>query len=80
MKKPYKHDSNICFRCRLYDLFEELKDKNEKQFMVTALAEALGQVLSDENPINVMTMLQYLISVINGEQNGDNKVEEHTKH
>ena len=42
------HDEKTCFRCRLHALWEELggKHDNEPRFVLIALAEAAGSILS----------------------------------
>lgn len=45
------HDPKTCFRCRLHDLYEELKDKdNSPRFMCVSMAEACGTMLSQLGP------------------------------
>jgi hypothetical protein len=49
MKKKDDHDEKTCFRCRLHALFEEIYPKgigNDERFILTTLAEAVGQLLS----------------------------------
>jgi hypothetical protein len=48
-KKHEEHDEKTCFRCRLHALFEEIYPKgigDDERFILTTLAEAVGQLLS----------------------------------
>jgi hypothetical protein len=54
------HDEKTCFRCRLHDLYMELKEHNDIDFMLFAMAEACGSILSqmdDEMKIHFMLMV-----------------------
>lgn len=51
MKKRRKidlddHDPKICFRCRLYDLWKELKKDTDPKFALYSMGEACGSILS----------------------------------
>jgi hypothetical protein len=43
-----EHDEKTCFRCRLHKLFDELKNKNDPEFILFCLAEASGSLLAQE--------------------------------
>lgn len=45
-KNKEDHDPNRCFRCRLHDLYFELRKDNEPKFMLASMAEACGSMLS----------------------------------
>jgi hypothetical protein len=46
IKKRLKHDEKTCFRCRLADLFTEVKKDNDPRFVLLSMAEACGSILA----------------------------------
>lgn len=62
------HDPKTCFRCRLYDLFEELKDKNEPEFMYFSMAEASASILSQLGPNDTILFMKAIYDFIREDQ------------
>jgi hypothetical protein len=63
--EPEEHDEKTCFRCRLHQLFLELKDQNETRFMCLAMAEACGSMLSQVNDITIHEFMLLLSKTYN---------------
>jgi hypothetical protein len=72
LKNTKKHDEKTCFRCRLHALVDELypnklttKDIDECRFILMALAEASGQILSQLEDIEMRFFLSAVIKFHN---------------
>ena len=60
VKNKGEHDEKTCFRCRLYELWEELRNHNDPEFILLAMAEASGSLLSqfeDDAKLAFMSMV-----------------------
>jgi hypothetical protein len=67
IKKPifgkHTHDEKTCFRCRLHELFDELKKvpENDNKFMLMSLGEACAQLLSQVDEIDMMNFIMFIV-------------------
>jgi hypothetical protein len=64
IKKRHKrddHDEKTCFRCRLHELFDELRKDNDIRFILLAMGEACGSILAqldnEESKYEFMAMV-----------------------
>jgi hypothetical protein len=74
-----EHDPKTCFRCRLHDLWEETKATNRPTFMLIAMAEACGSILSQMESEDVKMFITAVVHFLQEDQD-ETKPYRKTKH
>jgi penicillin-binding protein-related factor A (putative recombinase) len=79
-KDQSKHDEQNCFRCRLYFLFEEMKETNKRSFMLITMAEACGNLLAQSSDEEIVVFHEILHKVWKEEEGERGPDDNFTKH